>query len=180
MLRLVAPVCSAGGEDGVLEFFLNGVLPMSAGPSLKQTGTVGSWLLEKKLGRGGQAEVWRVAHLVEHHAPTRAMKVCKPRGSGPLQKAKVRFEQEMVLTRGQTAVRVLSHHRCRCQSGGGVGCAVSGFYTDIVPTLGPTVARGHVLRCFRFPRRFLAFGFLPDLLFPLNGFVGVASDGANS
>lgn len=52
---------------------------------------VGPWRLDKKIGEGGQGEVWRVRHSKEKHVPPRALKICFATD----EKARQRFENEL-------------------------------------------------------------------------------------
>lgn len=54
---------------------------------------IGPWRLEKSLGAGGQAEVWKARHPTEKHAPAVALKLCLHTDD----KARARFLQEVAL-----------------------------------------------------------------------------------
>ena len=63
--------------------------------SFKGNEVVGSWKLQKHLGSGGQAEVWKVRHTSEKHTAPGALKILTAGG----QKALKRFEREVDLLR---------------------------------------------------------------------------------
>ena len=64
----------------------------------KKNDVVGKWRLEKQLGAGGQATVWRGRYVDDEHSPPAAIKIC----SGSLDKAKARFSRELDLLRNNT------------------------------------------------------------------------------
>ena len=54
---------------------------------------IGAWKLEKNIGAGGQAEVWKARHATEKHAPAVALKLCLHAD----EKARARFSLEVEL-----------------------------------------------------------------------------------
>ena len=65
--------------------------------TLAKNEEVGKWRIEKQLGAGGQASVWRVRYIADNHSPLGALKIC----SSPTTKAKERFNREIQLLQSQ-------------------------------------------------------------------------------
>lgn len=66
--------------------------------ALAKGSIVGGWQLERELGQGGQAVVWRVRHTTEHHTPPGAMKIAKSQD----EKGRSRFQREAEILAGQS------------------------------------------------------------------------------
>jgi serine/threonine protein kinase len=82
--------------------------------TLKREELVGNWIVDKQLGIGGQAEVWKVRHATEVHTPPAALKLLRPTD----QKSRTRFNREVNLLRanvnsGIVAVRDSNEYRGR-------------------------------------------------------------------
>jgi len=71
-------------------------IKLSMGP-LKKQAVIGTWILDRELGGGGQGKVWKVRYARDKHSPPAALKIC----SDDSAKARARFEREIALLRDQ-------------------------------------------------------------------------------
>lgn len=62
-------------------------------PSTQKGAQIGAWVLDRCIGAGGQAEVWKARHATERHAPAVAIKLCRQADD----KARARFSREVEL-----------------------------------------------------------------------------------
>lgn len=81
---------------------------------LSKDSLVGEWRLDRELGQGGQAFVWRVRHAAEKHAPPGALKIAK--GSSAKDLARFEREAEILATQSHPSivkVRARGNHNSR-------------------------------------------------------------------
>lgn len=81
--------------------------------SLQRGTQIGEWTLDKLIGTGGQAEVWRARHSSEKHAPAVALKLCRHGDA----KAHARFSQEIELLKLYTHPAIVRLRDCGKQNG---------------------------------------------------------------
>lgn len=74
---------------------------------MKDTGVpdaIGDWKIEREIGRGGQAQVFKVRNTRERHSPARALKLSTTSDS----KAVARFDREIQLLRAHKHIGLVS------------------------------------------------------------------------